>query len=135
MTALQAAGLWAALNLIFLIFISARVGMTRTKLKINLGDGDGNPEMIRAIRAQGNYVEYAPAAIGGLVLLALLEAPIAVVHGLGAFFFFVRIAHFLGLGANVWKQGRFVGTLGTMLTLLATALTLLYFAFRPSEYP
>lgn len=135
MTALQAAGLWTALNLIFLIFVSARVGTTRTRLKINLGDGDGNPEMIRAIRAQGNYVEYAPAAIGGLVLLALLEAPPPLVHGLGAFFFFVRIAHYLGLGANVWKQGRFVGTLGTMLTLLATAVLLLYFAFHPSEYP
>lgn len=135
MTALQAAGLWTALNILFLIFISARVGMTRTRLKINLGDGGGNPDMIRAIRAQGNYVEYAPAAVGGLVLIALLEAPTALVHGVGAFFFLARIAHFLGLGADVWKAGRFVGTLGTMLSLLATALLLLFFAFRPAEYP
>lgn len=135
MTALQAAGLWTALNLIFLIFLSARVGATRMHLKINLGDGGGDPDMTRAIRAHGNYVEYAPAAIAGLVLLALLEAPITVVHGLGAFFLFVRISHFLGLGAEIWKQGRFVGAVGTMLTLLATALLLLFFAFRAAEYP
>ncbi len=135
MTALQAAGLWVALNLLFLIFISARVGMTRTRLKINIGDGGGNPDMIRAIRTQGNYVEYAPAAIGGMVLLALLEAPTALVHGVGAFFFFARVSHFLGLGTDVWKAGRFVGALGTLLTLLATAALLLFFAFRTAEYP
>ncbi|MBY0422566.1 MAG: MAPEG family protein, partial [Parvularculaceae bacterium] len=55
MTGVEAAGLWTALNLIYLIYVSLRVGQARTKLKINIGDG-GNPDMIRAIRTQGNYV-------------------------------------------------------------------------------
>ena len=54
MTPFEAAGLWIGLNTVFLIYISARVGMVRTRLKINLGDG-GNDEMVRAIRTQGNY--------------------------------------------------------------------------------
>lgn len=128
MTSLQAAALWIGLNALFLIFISARVGMVRTKTKTNLGDG-GNEDMIRAIRTQGNYIEYAPAALLGLFLLGQLGLGAAAIHALGGVFLFARVAHFLGLGAGVWPMGRFVGTLGTLLTLLATALLLLWKAF------
>jgi uncharacterized membrane protein YecN with MAPEG domain len=119
MTSLEAAALWIGLNVIFLIYVSARVGMARTKLKINLGDG-GNDEMIRAIRTQGNYVEYAPLALIGLLALAQTGQGPVVIHALGGAFLAARIAHLLGLGAGVWKAGRFVGTLGTALSLLAT---------------
>lgn len=129
MTSIQAAGLWIALNAILLIGLSWRVGQVRTRLKINLGDG-GNPEMVKAIRAHGNYTEYAPLALIGLLALAAAGANAMIVHGLGAFFFFARVSHMLGLGLGIWPQGRFVGTLCTMLTLLATAGLLVYFAVR-----
>ena len=128
MTPFEAAGLWIGLNSLYLIYVSARVGMTRTRLKINLGDG-GNDEMIRAIRTQGNYVEYAPMALAGLLALAAVGQGTALIHGLGAAFLGARIAYLLGLGLNVWPAGRFVGTLGTMLSLLATAGALLWAAF------
>ena len=125
MTSLEAAALWVGLNALLLIYISARVGMARGKHKVSLGDG-GNPEMVKAIRTQGNYIEYAPAAIGGLVLLALLNVSALVIHILGGVFFFGRVAHLLGLGMGVWPQGRMVGTALTMLTLLITGLWLIY---------
>lgn len=125
MTSLQAAALWIGLNAIFLIYISWRVGKVRIRNQINLGDG-GNEEMTRAIRTQGNYTEYAPAALLGLVLLAELGLGALYVHLLGAAFLFARISHLLGLGMGVWPKGRFVGTLFTMLTLLATALALFW---------
>ena len=128
MTSPQAAALWIGLNALFLIFISARVGMVRTRTKTNLGDG-GNEEMIKAIRTQGNYIEYAPAALLGLFALAQLGLGANVIHALGGVFLFSRVSHLLGLGMGVWPKGRFVGTLGTMLTLLATALLLLWKAF------
>lgn len=127
MTSLEAAALWVGLNALLLIFLSGRVGATRLKQKINLGDGD-NPAMVKAIRTQGNYIEYAPAAIGGLVLLALLNVSTTVIHILGGVFLFARISHLLGLGLGVWPQGRFVGTALTMLTLLVTGLWLIYLA-------
>ena len=127
MTAFQAAALWIGLQGLLLIFLSVHVGQVRTKLKINLGDG-GNPEMTKAIRAHGNYTEYAPAALVGLLALASVGANAPIIHGLGAFFLFARVAHMLGLGLGVWPQGRFVGTLCTMLTLLMTAGLLIYFA-------
>lgn len=128
MTPFEAAGLWIGLNSLYLIYVSARVGMVRTRLKINLGDG-GNEEMIRAIRTQGNYVEYAPMALVGLLALAALGYSTALIHGLGAAFLGARIAYLLGLGLGLWPAGRFVGALGTMLTLLATAAALLWAAF------
>lgn len=127
MTALPAAGLWIGLHGLLLIFLSVRVGLVRTRLKINLGDG-GNPEMVKAIRAHGNYVEYAPCALLGLLALASVGANVAIVHTLGGVFFFARVAHLLGLGMGVWPAGRFVGTLFTMLTLLATASLLIFYA-------
>jgi hypothetical protein len=123
MTPLQAAALWIGLNVLFLIYVSMRVGQARMKNKVSLGDG-GNDAMVRAIRTQGNYVEYAPAALLGLFALAQLGAGATVIHALGAAFLVARVAHLLGLGLGVWPAGRFVGTLGTMLTLLATAVLL-----------
>lgn len=128
MTPLKAAAFWIGLNAIFLIFISWRVGRTRIKNKIDLGDG-GNEEMQRAMRAQGNYIEYAPASLLGLVVLAGLNLGALYVHILGAAFLLARIFHFAGLGVGVWPAGRFVGTLLTMLTLFGTALLLLWKAF------
>lgn len=125
MTSLEAAALWVGLNALMLIYLSARVGMVRTKQKVNLGDG-GNPDMVKAIRTQGNYIEYAPAAIGGLIMLALLNTSALAVHILGGVFFFGRIAHLLGLGMGVWGQGRMIGTILTMVTLLVTGVWLIY---------
>jgi hypothetical protein len=129
MTSLEAAGLWIGLNALFLIYISARVGMMRTKHKINLGDG-GNDEMLRAIRTQGNYVEYAPLALIGLLGLASIGQSTAIIHALGGTFLAARVAHLLGLGMGVWPAGRFIGTFGTLLSLLATAVFLILPAFR-----
>jgi len=127
-SALEAAVFWIALNIVFLVLISFRVGQMRMKHKVNLGDG-GNSDVQCAIRAQGNYVEYAPLALIGLVALASVGASVMLVNIFGAVFLAVRIAHFLGLGLGVWAKGRFVGTLGTMLTLLATAIALLVHIF------
>lgn len=129
MTSLQAAGFWIGLHALLLIYISYRVGEARTKHKINLGDG-GVLELQNAIRTHGNYTEYAPAALLGLFILAMLGAPLLFIHGLGAIFFFARIGHLLGLGVGIWGQGRMVGTLLTMLTLLVTGVALVIYALN-----
>ncbi len=128
MTSLQAATVWIAFNGIFLVFISGYVGQMRMKHKVNLGDG-GNDIVQGAVRAQGNYIEYAPIALIGLLALAMNGAAVNLVHFFGASFLAVRIAHFAGLGLGAWPMGRAVGTMGTMLTLLLTSIALLYFVF------
>jgi hypothetical protein len=127
MTSFEAAGLWIGLNALLLIYMSYRVGKERNKHGVNLGDG-GNPEVLKAIRTHANYTEYAPAALLGLFALASVGAHLLTIHLLGAVFFFARVAHLLGLGMGVWGQGRMIGTLMTMLTLLATAALLFFYA-------
>lgn len=127
MTAIQAAAFWVGLNALFLIFLSVRVGAARTKHKVNLGDG-GNEAVTKAIRTHGNYTEYAPVALIGLIALGLLNAAVLFVHVVGAVFFFARLSHYLGLGAGVWPQGRLVGTLLTMVSLLVIGGGLIYYA-------
>lgn len=131
MTAMHAAAFWIALNIILFLYLSIRVGQARMRYKINLGDG-GNPDMLKAIRTQANYVEYAPFALVGLILLATLGAGAVVVHAFGAIFLFARVAHLLGLGMGVWPQGRGVGATTTVLVLLAMAGFLIFYAVAPA---
>ncbi len=128
MTSLQAASIWIALNVLLLVFLSARVGQARMRNKVSLGHGD-NDDVLAAIRCQGNYIEYAPAALLGLVVLALIGAGNILIHILGAVFFIGRLAHMAGLGMGIWPKGRMIGTMLTMLTLLVTAACLIFYAF------
>ena len=128
MTPQIAAALWVGLNILFLAYISFNVGQTRIKHKINLGDGD-NPAMIAAIRAQGNYVEYAPAALLGTWVAANIGYGVMAIHAIGFLFLLARVLHFIGLGLGLWPQGRFAGIALTMLTLIAIAIMLIAKAF------
>ncbi len=62
-------GSYAAALTLFYLVLSARVIAMRRGGRINLGDGN-DPEMLRRIRAHGNFAEYVPL---GLILLAIAE--------------------------------------------------------------
>lgn len=131
MSPVHAAALWIGIHALFLAYISARVGRVRLKNKINIGD-DGNEDLRNAIRTQGNYIEYAPAALLGLWALASLNASTAVIHGFGIVFLCARIAHLMGLGMSIWAKGRLVGTALTMLTLIGMGGSLIVIAITGS---
>ncbi len=111
--------LYAGLLALILMGLSIWVIRGRGKYRVGLGDG-GNPEMQRAIRVQGNFVEYVPIC---LILIAALESTKASVYGLhalGIILVVARLAHALGLaGAAGTSAGRAVGTVGTFVVLLA----------------
>jgi hypothetical protein len=113
----------SALLALMLVAISVRVTVLRTRKKIDFFDG-GDPELGRAIRVQGNFIEYVPLT---LVLMGLLEG-----MGVAAWFVYVfgavllvgRIAHAWGLYANVFA-GRVVGTTANWILLALGALLVL----------
>lgn len=126
MTHFEILGLYAALHSILLVALSLRVGKVRMKQKVSLGDG-GDHQLQARIRAQGNYIEYTPIALIGLIILAYLEAAPLILHIFGAGFLIARLLHAAGMdGKNALGKGRVIGMLMTILTLLGQAGFILF---------
>lgn len=116
MDKLEAAALYAALNLLILLSLATLTVARRISGKVMIGDG-GDSALLRAIRAHGNATEYVPAALAGLAIFALLpQSPLWAVHALGAALTLGRCLHGLGLAG---AEGRSLGrSLGFVLTYL-----------------
>lgn len=127
MTAIDAAVLYTALCLLLMLALKINVGRVRGKEKVMFGDGGKEPVQ-RAQRVQGNAVEDIPITLAGLIGLALLAAPVWLIHVLGAALFLARILHAIGLGGSSGgSPGRMWGTVLSLITMLATGLACLWF--------
>lgn len=128
MSALDAAGLYAGLNLLILVILGSHVSMGRRKNAVSLGDG-GNPAMNARVRAHGNASEWIPGALIGLVLLALMGASAFLIHAFGLIFTLARAAHAYAMCTGGRPgPGRFMGSLITYATYLVMGIALIYFA-------
>lgn len=97
--------LYAALCGLLLVVLSFRVIVLRGRHKVRFGDG-GHDDLARAIRVQGNFVEYIPLLLLLLFLLELSrQAPVWVLHLLGAVIFLGRILH--AVGVTMQRNGAF----------------------------
>jgi uncharacterized membrane protein YecN with MAPEG domain len=102
----------AVLTIIFIKLSFAVIGLRR-KNKVGLGNG-GHDDLERAIRAQGNFAEYAPF---GMILIACLElngAPWWLVAAPGIALIIGRLVHAIGINTPPPDFSKRV--LGMMLT-------------------
>ncbi|THD82067.1 MAG: glutathione S-transferase [Phenylobacterium sp.] len=124
----HAAALWVGLHLALLLILSVRVVRLRRRHAVTFGHGD-IPDLAQAVRAFGNATEYIPAALIGIVVLALLGAPALLVHATGLLLFAGRVAHAWGLsrsgGASI---PRAVGAVATWLAYIVAAVALIFYA-------
>ncbi len=110
----------AAAAAIVNIWLAVRIVGVRMRQKILVGDGE-NPVLQARMRAQANFVEYAPFI---LILIAAIEiaggSPL-LLWVLGAIFIIARLAH--GLGMSIAKPNplRAGGALGTWVVLILLA--------------
>ncbi|WP_374656607.1 MAPEG family protein [Phenylobacterium sp.] len=124
----HAAALWVGLHLILLLVLSMLVVRQRQRHKVALGDG-GVPELAQAIRAFGNATEYVPAAMIGIAVLALVQAPPLAVHLTGLLLFSGRILHGFGLSRSGGSSfARSIGVTLTWLAYVFAAVALLFYA-------
>lgn len=110
---------------ILLLILSANVTKWRGRTKTSVGDG-GNSDLLCAIRAQGNLVEYVPVL---LILIGLMEyghvskyivLAVAIMTVVG------RYLHGWGLTrGQTPNMSRFVGTLLTFIALLVGSVAAL----------
>jgi uncharacterized membrane protein YecN with MAPEG domain len=118
-TALNTVALYAGLNALLLLALAYNVGGRRGAQK-QLQPGDmGDATLTRAIRAHGNFTEYAPIVLLLLLVLALLGIPPLWLHLFGASFTLGRVVGAIGMmRPNHPNALRFIGNLVTGLALL-----------------
>ncbi len=132
MTQLPITSHFAALLAFMLIALSAHIIVFRRKYKISLGDG-GVKGLHNAIRAHGNFSEYAPFFI---ILLGLAEfqnaAPNWLLIILGSLFLLARISHAYSLTKVELREGsldvrfRMFGMVSTFSCISLLAVILLF---------
>ena len=114
---------FAGLLALMLVGISVRVTVLRARKKINLFDG-GDEQLGRAIRVQGNFVEYVPMALALMALIEWTGAGPWLVYATGIALFVARVVHAFGLYSSVFRA-RVAGTSITWIVIAAEALVLL----------
>ena len=109
------------------MWLGARIAAVRKKFKVSVGDG-GHDELLRRMRAQGNFIEHAPFF---LILLAGLELSGANRLALGVIalvFILARIAHGIGMDGGELHRWRRDGMITSTIATVALVLWALFCA-------
>lgn len=106
-----------------LVGVSIRVTVLRAKKKVDLFDG-GDQQLGRAIRVQGNFVEYVPMALALMGLIEWMGAKPWIVYLLGIALVLARVTHAWGLYSKAFR-GRVIGTTTTWIVVAAGGLLVL----------
>lgn len=124
-TTVQAAALCCSFLMLLLFVLSGTAAGRRRRHRIAIGT-DGNTELAVAVRAFGNAAEYIPAGMAALILLALLNAPLPLIHTVGALLMAGRTVHACGI---LYMPGlsltRAIGMTLTWLSMLIAGVSLL----------
>lgn len=122
--------LYAGLLALWMLVLALRVIQYRSVTGVYLGDG-GNPELMRAIRGQANFVEYVPLALLLLAILEMSRFSIYLIHALGLTLLIARLLHGAAFAFTAeFKFGRYGGAVLTFLVLAIEAVLCLYQAYR-----
>jgi hypothetical protein len=109
------------------VLLTLNVGRMRTKKRISLGDG-GDPEMVTAIRAHGNLIEFAPLS---LLIIWLLNGPFGhrTIAVMGIILLVSRLLHAGGMLGFI-PMGRSAGAVGTTVLLAVASIMLVLGGIR-----
>ena len=113
----------ALLGLMFLPF-TLRVGLYRAKSEILIGDG-ADPELLRRIRGQANFIETVPLAILLLIIMETLGASATWLHALGSLLVAGRLLHYIAMTAVGPAFGRPAGMMATMAVFAVASIWIL----------
>lgn len=117
--------IYAALLAFIFLWLSARVIVYRRGNRISMGD-NGDNSLLKRMRAQGNWAEYAPFGLILLSLVEISEAPAIAVHLLGMMLLGGRALHAWGFSASPpIMNGRVLGMVLTLSMILISAVGLL----------
>lgn len=113
------------------VILTVNIARLRGKKKINLGDG-GDPEMLAAIRAHANLIEFAPLCLLLIYIVSDFYG-FRTVAVLSVVLLVSRALHAGGM-IGVIPQGRFLGATGTTLVLAATSVMVVVAGIGLKQY-
>lgn len=108
--------IYAALLAFLFIALSARAIRARRTARVAIGDG-GDAVLVRAMRVQANFAEYAPLALLLIGFCELQAAPAWLLHVLGLLLLAGRTIHAFGLAQT--RENFRLRVTGMSLTLTA----------------
>jgi uncharacterized protein len=113
------------------VSLTVSVGRLRMQKKIYLGDG-GDPEMLSAIRAHGNFMEYVPLCLALIYFASDYYGywPVAVAS---LVLLLSRAMHAGGLLGFI-PLGRTIGAAGTTIILAAASAMCVYAGFTLKQF-
>ena len=113
-------GMYAALATLMIVALARNVISLRRQHKVALGDG-GHQDLLAAIRAHANAVEYLPIGLLLLLLLELSQGPAWLIHLLGSLFIIGRLIHANGVSKAIITR-RIIGMQFTIWLLIIMAV-------------
>lgn len=112
-------------GLLGLLYTGLSMAVVRGRIGNRLAFGDGgNPDMIKRIRAHGNFAEYVPFALLLIFLIDSSQFQPLVVHLLGIALVIARVLHAFGIYKDIFRA-RVAGTAVTLLVLIISSILLL----------
>ncbi len=114
----------AALSGLLILVLALRVSLLRNRHRIALGDG-GNPELMRAIRAHANTIEFVPIFVILALCYELQAGASAALTTLVGVFLLARLSFAIGLSLAPIHPLRRIGAGLSYLCLLLLSLLLL----------
>jgi uncharacterized membrane protein YecN with MAPEG domain len=113
------------------VSLTVSVGRMRMQKKIYLGDG-GDPEMLSAIRAHGNFMEYVPLCLALIYFASDYYGywPVAIAS---LVLLISRVLHAGGLLGFI-PLGRTMGAAGTTIILAASSAMCVYAGFTLKQF-
>ncbi|MFT7219598.1 MAG: putative membrane protein YecN with MAPEG domain [Candidatus Azotimanducaceae bacterium] len=120
------AGLTTAGLIVMQLVLMWRVVSSRGASEVLIGTG-GVDSLEQRIRVHGNFVENTPVFLIGLALAEIVAGSSYWILGFAVLFVAGRLGHAIGFSMNPGvSPGRLVGTLMSMISMLATAGYLAY---------
>ncbi|WP_298914361.1 MAPEG family protein [uncultured Roseobacter sp.] len=120
--------MFVAVFVLMSVALSVFVGLRRAKTGIMLLHGD-DEELLKRIRAHGNFVEYVPLALLALAGAEIAGAPHWVLVGSGSVLLAARVLHFAAFRGTATGAGRLLGALLTSIAMVVLSGAILLKSF------
>ncbi len=122
--------LYGSLIALLMVVTALSVVKVRRASRIGLGSG-GNAELEQKMRVHANLTEYAPISLLLLLFLELNQADTLWLHIFGSVLVIARVLHAWGFSHSKGaSKGRVIGTVLTMLNIVAMSLTNVFLLLR-----